>query len=490
MTNMRTTRRDFLKRIGIGSAMLSLPAAFACDKSKGRPNIIFIMSDDHSVGATGAYGNSLLATPNIDKLASQGMRFNNCFNVVSLCGPSRASILSGRYSIHNGYMRNGDSFERNQITFPGLLQQAGYVTAVIGKWHLVSQPAGFDYYNVIPYQGQYFNCPMKETGQEWQDGGKGGVVQSGYLTEVITDKAIDWLKNRDKGKPFCLLVHHKAPHGLYHYPERYEKIFADTLLPEPDSFYDNFIGKNADLAHGNCGWSKFSTIYPSHFNEEVPDTLEKGTLDYKKWAYQSILKGYYRLVSALDENIGRLLDFVDRSGLQNNTIVVYTSDNGWFMGDHGLFNKMWMYEESLRVPLIIRYPVEVKPATVAEEFVSLLDFAPTFLDYAGIEKDVEFQGQSIRSVLRNNTPNDWQSVHFYHYFGQFEVPSHYGIRTKDYKLIHFYEAKEDPKWELYDMKKDPKEKNNLFLIAEYEDEFTTMKRLLQEKRKLFEETNF
>ncbi len=451
-----------------------------------RPNIIFIMADDHSVGAVSAYGNSLLATPNIDKLAEQGMRFTNCFNVVSLCGPSRASILSGKYSVHNGYMRNGDSFDRNQVNFPKLLQQAGYETGVIGKWHLVSQPAGFDYYNVIPYQGQFFDCPMKETGQEWQNGGDGGVVQPGYLTEVITDIAIDWLKNRDKEKPFCLLVHHKAPHGPYHYPEKYEKIFADTILPEPENFYDTFEGKNSELRNNKCGYSKLSTIYPAHFNEKVPDTIEMGTQDYQKWAYQSIYKGYYRLVAALDENIGRLVGFVDGSGLKNNTIVIYTSDNGWFMGDHGLFNKMWMYEESLHVPLIIRYPEEVKPA-ISDEFISMLDLAPTFLDYAGIEIHKEFQGKSMKPILSGETPDDWLSAHFYHYFGQFEVPSHYGIRTKDFKLIHFYEAEKEPIWELYDMRNDPQEMVSLIYDTEFADVFARMKIQLQEKRKQYED---
>jgi len=475
-----------IKLILLGLLFTSL---FSCQQEKQAPNIIFIMSDDHSVGATGAYGSSLLATPNIDKLADQGMRFNNCFSVVSLCGPSRASILSGRYSVHNGYMRNGDSFDRNQVSFPKLLQQAGYETAVIGKWHLVSQPAGFDYYNVIPYQGQYFDCPMKEIGQEWQDGGKGGVEQPGYLTEVITDKAIGWLKNRDKKKPFCLLVHHKAPHTLYHYPERYKKLLANTTLPEPENFYDSFEGKNSELINNNCGWSKLSTSYPEHFVEEIPDSLKPGTRNYKKWAYQSILKGYYRLVAALDDNIGRLVDFVDESGLKDNTIVVYTSDNGWFMGDHGLFNKMWMYEESLHVPLIIRYPKHIKPASVSDDFISVLDFAPTFLDYAGIEKNSQFQGQSIKPVLSSDTPDDWRSVHFYHYFGQFEVPAHYGIRTTDFKLIHFYELEKGPKWELYDIKNDSKEMINLANNPKYIDVLKEMQIVLQEKKNQFENTN-
>jgi arylsulfatase A-like enzyme len=462
---------------------------FSCQQEKPRPNIIFIMADDHSVGATGAYGNSLWATPNIDRLAEQGMRFNHCFNVVSLCGPSRASILSGKCGVHNGYLRNGDSFDRDQVTFPKLLQQAGYETAVIGKWHLVSQPAGFDYYNVIPYQGQFFNCPMKETGKEWEDGGKGGMVQQGYLTEVITNKAIDWLKNREKTKPFCLLVHHKAPHGPYHYPERYEKIFADASLPEPENFYDRFEGKNSELVNEDCGYSKLSTIHPAHFNEEVPDTLDKGTPGYQKWAYQSIFKGYYRLVAALDEHIGRLIDYVDDSGLRNNTMVVYTSDNGWFMGDHGLFNKMWMYEESLHVPLIVRYPEKVKAAAVSDAFISLLDLAPTFLDYAGMEKYKEFQGQSIKPILSGDPPDDWPSVHFYHYYEQFEVPSHYGIRTNDFKLIHFYEAENEPEWELYDLKNDPKEMVNLYQDTAYADVFTNLRRLLQKKRNQYEDAN-
>lgn len=473
---------SILNQIKIILFGLLLTSLFSCQQEKQPPNIIFILSDDHSVGAIGAYGNSLLATPNIDKLADQGMRFNNCFNAVSLCGPSRATILSGRYSVINGYMRNGDSFDRNQITFPKLLQQAGYETAVIGKWHLVSQPAGFDYYSVIPYQGRFFDCSMKETGREWRDGAEGGDTQPGYLTEVITDKAINWLKSRDKEKPFCLLVHHKAPHTPYQYPERYEKLLADISLPEPENFYDSFEGKNLELANNNCSYSKFLTINPAHFNEKVPDTLEKGTMDYKKWAYQSILKGYYRLVAALDENIGRLMDFVDDSELKNNTIVVYTSDNGWFMGDHGLFNKMWMYEESLHVPLIIRYPKEVKPGTVSDEFVSVLDFAPTFLDYSGKEKNSQFQGRSIKPILSGDTPDDWQSVHFYHYFGQFEVPSHYGIRTEDFKLIHFYEAQEEPKWELYDMRNDPREMVNLIHDTEYLDVFSDLKTLLEKKK--------
>lgn len=461
----------------------------SCNSENQPPNIIFIMSDDHSTGAISAYGNSLLETPNIDNLAEQGMRFNNCFNVVSLCGPSRAAILSGRYSVHNGYMRNGNSFDRNQLTFPKLLQQAGYQTAIIGKWHLVTQPAGFDYYNVIPFQGEFFDCRMKETGQAWQDRDKGGIVQPGYLTEVITDKAIDWLKKRDKEKPFCLLVHHKAPHEPYHYPEQYKELLEGKIIAEPDNFNDTFEGKNPILANNKCEYSKFDYIGMPFLKDILPQDIEKGTIEYKKGSFQIVMKGYHRLVAALDDNIGRLMNFIDNSDLKKNTIVVYTSDNGWFLGDHGMFNKMWMYEESLKVPLIIRYPEKVKPATVSDDFVSVLDFATTFLDYAGIEKPEQFQGQSIKPLLSGETPNDWRSAHFYHYFGQFEVPSHYGIRTKDYKLIYFYETENEPKWELYDLQKDPKELVNLIDDTGYSEIVKKMRSILIEKRTKLESIN-
>jgi len=461
----------------------------SCSGENQPPNIIFIMSDDHSTGAISAYGNSLLETPNIDNLAEQGMRFNNCFNVVSLCGPSRAAILSGRYSVHNGYMRNGNSFDRNQLTFPKLLQQAGYQTAVIGKWHLVTQPAGFDYYNVIPFQGDFFDCRMKETGQEWQDRDKGGIVQPGYLTEVITDKAIDWLKKRDKEKPFCLLVHHKAPHEPYHYPEQYKELLEGKIIAEPDNFNDTFEGKNPILANNKCEYSKFDYIGMPFLKDILPQDMEKGTIEYKKGSFQIVMKGYHRLVAALDDNIGRLMNFVDNSDLKKNTIIVYTSDNGWFLGDHGMFNKMWMYEESLKVPLIIRYPEKVKPATVSDDFVSVLDFATTFLDYAGIEKPEQFQGQSIKPLLSGETPKDWRSAHFYHYFGQFEVPSHYGIRTKDYKLIYFFETENEPKWELYDLQKDPKELVNLIDDTGYSEIVKKMRSILIEKRTKLESIN-
>ena len=455
-----------------------------------KPNIIFIMSDDHTCGAISAYGDSFVETPNIDRLADSGMRFTNAFNVVSLCGPSRASILSGKYSILNGTLRNYDMFDRNQVTFPKLLQHAGYETAIIGKWHLMSQPAGFDFYDVISGQGSYFNCRMKDNEMDWQDGGKGGQPQPGYVTNVITDKAINWLKNRKEDSPFCLMVHHKAPHEPYQYPEQYEKILAGKKLPIPDTFNDNYKGKNSHLQNKECTASKLvnaiERTLTRAFGDRFDNGVESGSPEYKIQAYNIITKGYYRLVKGLDENIGKLIDFVDSTGLGDKTIIIYTSDNGFFLGEHGLFNKQWMYEESLKIPLIVRYPKEVKAATVSNEFISTLDFAPTLLDYAQTNIPEEFQGHSIRPILKNNIPEDWRSVHFYHYYSQYEVPSHYGIRTNDYKLIHFYDLKENPTWELYDLKNDPGEMTNLYYNSDFIGVKEQLKILLKEKRKEFE----
>ena len=469
--------------------VLVILVLMSCKREEQPPNIIYIMSDDHTTGAISAYGESFLETPNIDNLAEQGMRFNNCFNVVSLCGPSRASILTGIYSVHNGYLKNGDRLDTALLTFPKVLQKAGYETAVIGKWHLITQPQGFDFYDVISKQGHYYNCRMKKKGEAWQDGSKGGQQQPGYVTDVITNKAINWLQSRNKTKPFCLLVHHKSPHGPYRYPEEYNSYLADTMLPEPPSFYDKFEGKNQQLAQGFCGYSKLQNIHPLHFIKEIPDSANQGSLSYKRWAYQTVMKGYHRLVRSLDDNVGRLINFIDNSDLHKNTVVIYTSDNGWFLGDHGLFNKMWMYEESLRVPLIVRYHEKIEPSSVSDDFISTLDFAPTILDIAQVFKNEQFQGSSLKSILHGEAPENPRMEHFYHYFGQYEVPSHCGIRTKEYKLVHFYEIEEGPKWELYNLIDDPDEMVNLINDPSYKSKITELKAILRDKKNEYENKN-
>lgn len=479
------TRRRFLVNSCLSLALPGYVTALAGIKSnRSRPNIIFIMADDHAAHAIGAYGSKINATPNIDRLAREGMLFTLCLNVNSLCAPSRAALVTGKYSRKNGFYRNGDRFDRTQQTFPRLLQKAGYETALIGKWHLVTEPAGFDYYNVLPGQGRFFNCPLKEKGKPWQDGNKGGEVRSGYLTDVITDLSIEWIKKRGRDKPFCLMVHHKAPHTPHQYPKKYAALYMDRDLPEPDTFNDDFATRTDALAQTRGRWSKLDNILPSHFVEQVPPKLEGDK--FKKWAYQSFFKNYLRVVTALDDNIGRLLDYLDQAKLTDNTIVVYTSDNGFFLGDHGLFNKMWIYEESLRLPFLVRYPREIPAGKVNNELASILDFAPTFLDYAGSPIPENLQGRSLRPLLQGRLPDDWRTAHYYHYFGQYDVPPHNGIRTKRYKLAHFYELESERRWELYDMKTDPQELTNIIDKSEVRSVVETLKLELFQLSKKYE----
>jgi len=467
-----------------GEGAHSLPVGEGFINSPGvdnssRPNIIFIMADDHAAHAISSYGSDLIDTPNMDRLAKEGIRFTNCFNVNSICGPSRAALISGKYSYHNGVKFLYDEFDGEQPTFPRMLQGAGYETALIGKWHLVTQPTGFDHYSVLHGQGDFFDPLFLDTGKPW---GETHEVK-GYLTDIVTDKSIQWLEDRDSDKPFMLMVHHKAPHTPHQYPKKYESLYADTDLPVPDNFRAAYGQRGTALAESRGRWSKLDTITHPHFQEQVPEHLKDGTEEYKAWAYQHFFKGYLRLVASLDENVGRLLDYLDRSGLSQDTIVVYTSDNGFFLGDFGMFNKMWMYEESLRLPLMVRYPEHIKPQSVNDDFISILDFAPTFLDYAQAEVPAEYQGRSIRSILEGETPGDWQKEHYYHYFGQHDIPPHYGVRTSGYKLIHFYE---DDSWELFDLTNDPREMHNRYDNPEQAPVVVKLKKKLTELRQKYE----
>ncbi len=463
-----------------------LPAKSNCQseiRADSRPNILFIMADDHDIQAISSYGSKLINTPGIDRLAREGVRFTNCFNVISLCAPSRAALITGKYNRLNGVLRIGDPLEEKQETFPKLLQHSGYRTALIGKWHLLTEPQGFDYYSVLPGQGIYFNCPMKVKGQPWGNGNQGGIPTKGYITDVITDQAIDWLKQNSSGNPFLLMIHHKAPHSPHEYPEKYAKLFENDL-PFPETFNDNYSGKNPGLLVSNAGYSRLDHIYPNHFTEKVPEGMDSET--YKKWAYQSFFKGYLRLVASLDENISRLLRYLDESGLAKKTIVVYTSDNGFFLGEHGLFNKMWMYEESMRLPLIVRFPGVVKPGSVNNEMVSILDIAPTFVDFAHEQIPSTFQGKSIRPLIEGEKPKNWRETIYYHYFTQYEVPEHDGIRTKKYKLIRFYILNGNSFNEMYHLSNDPGELNNLYLNPKYKSVKNRLENSLNEMKTTFE----
>lgn len=463
----------------------------SCKKASDqkRPNIIFILADDHAAHALSCYGSDINNTPNIDRLAREGMRFTNCFVANSLSAPSRATLISGKHSNSNGFKLNGEQFDNSQVTFPMLLQNAGYQTALFGKWHLVSEPIGFDYYAVLPSQGSYYDFKLKVKGQKWKDGNKGGVEQQGYFTSTITDKAIRWIKNRRNDKPFCLMLHHKAPHTPHRYPEQYRKLYKEDL-PLPQTYNDDFAGKNDSLLYGHCGWSKLENMIPAHILKGIPDSISYGTEEYKYWAYQEFFKGYLRLVASLDENVGYLFDFLEKSDIHDNTLIVYTSDNGFLLGDHGLFNKMWMYDPSMRIPLLVRYPKEIEAGTVNNQLVSILDLGPTFLDYANTSLPKEFHGKSIRSLLKNSETERWRSSLYYHYYGQYAVPAHYGIRTEREKLMHFYKADRGIQWELYDLEKDPNELNNLFNASGYRNKYMEMKENLRELMDKYNEGKF
>jgi arylsulfatase A-like enzyme len=439
----------------------------------GQPNIIFIMSDDHAAHATSCYGSGISRTPNIDRLAEEGMRFTHALGVNSLCAPARANLLTGKHTHANGVRNNFTRFDGSQQTFPKLLQAAGYETAVIGKWHLKSEPTGFDYYNIMSGHGRYFDCPLREKGQDKF------VVHKGYLTNVITDLSIDWLKSRSSGKPFCLMVHHKAPHGPDVHEERHARLYENQAIAEPPTLYDDWQTREP-LATGRCNGTKLINCSWGQYRQllsKLPMEKDERTRQF----YQVFIKGYLRLIASLDENVGRLLNHVDASGLRQNTVVVYTSDNGFFMGDHGLFNKMWMYEESLHIPLIVRYPGVVESGAANRDLVTMLDFAPTFLDLVGAPIPSDLHGRSIQPLLEGKSPRAWRDMAYYRFYGGYEVPPHVGVRTRTHKLIHFptFENSAGPYWELFDLQKDPEELRNVYDDPKYGPTAEEMKRQLQ-----------
>jgi arylsulfatase A-like enzyme len=442
-------------------------AAFVAERALGQqaggqgrpPNILFIMTDDHAAHAVSCYGSKINVTPNLDRLGREGMRFENAFVTNALCGPSRATLLTGKYSHANGFMDNKATtkFDGSQNTFIKMLKGAGYQTAVIGKWHLNSEPVGFDHWDILPGQGRYIDPVFMTMG-------KRNVVQ-GYVTDVITDKAIDWISKRDQSKPFCLLYHHKAPHREWTPDEKHAKLYEEKDVPQPETFDDDYATR------GTAAKSTEMTVEHHLLKTDTKGDPPAGftPAQVKNWKYQRYIKDYLRCVASVDDNVGRMLNFLDEQGLADNTIVVYTSDNGFFLGDHGWYDKRFMYEESMKVPLLVRYPGKVKAGTVSKELVINCDFAPTFLDYAGIKPPADMHGRSIRPILEGKAPSDWRKSAYYHYY-EFPRPHrvhpHWGVRTDRYKIIHFYTLNE---WELFDLEKDPNEVRNVYLAAEYSE---------------------
>ena len=457
-------RRDFIKAAGLGAAALALPGCVAGDGLSGsgglvkKPNIIFIMTDDHASHAMSCYDSRINKTPNLDRIAKEGMRFNNCFCTNSICAPSRAVILTGKYSHINGKIDNSaQEFDGSQQTFPKLLQAAGYETAMIGKWHLRSDPTGFDYWNILPGQGAYHNPKMIEMGERKK--------YTGYVTDIITDHSINWLKNRGSDKPFCLLYQHKAPHRNWQPDKKHADIYKDVEFPLPDTFDDDYATRSDAARQQEMTIEKhFRVTYDTKI--EPPAGLEGSEL--KKWKYKRYMEDYLACIASVDDNVGRLLDYLDEAGLTDNTVVVYTSDQGFYLGDHGWFDKRFMYEESLRMPLLVRYPPMIRKGAVNNDIVLNLDFGSTLLDLAGTAVPNDMQGESFKSLLKGKKPANWRTSMYYHYYeypGPHAVKRHYGIRTQRYKLIHFYYDIEA--WELYDLEKDRHELNNVYDDPKY-----------------------
>jgi len=461
-------RRDFVKTLPGGIAAIANWRALGATAAAGqRPNILYIMADDHSASAIGAYGSRVNRTPNLDRLAEGGMRFDNCFCTNSICTPSRAAILTGQYSHINGVKTLADKIDPRHENVAKDLQSAGYQTAMIGKWHLVTNPTGFDYWNILPGQGIYHDPFLIDMGTRKK--------HAGYVTDIITDLSLDWLKTRDKNKPFFLMCHHKAPHRPWEPDEKHMNLYTREI-PEPDNILDKY--EHRSKAAANATNKVGQNMTKTDFKGDPPPGLDYAGL--RHWAYQRYLQDYLRCVASIDDNVGRVLDFLDAEKLAGNTIVIYTSDQGMFLGEHGFFDKRFMYEESLRMPFLIRYPGGIRAKSVNRDIVLNIDFAPMFLDYAGEPTPKEMQGRSFRPLLAGHTPKDWRKAMYYRYWmhlADHGIPAHYGIRTTRYKLIYYYgkplgsagalPKETPPEWELFDLEKDPHEMNSLYGDPKY-----------------------
>jgi arylsulfatase A-like enzyme len=486
----------------LAAAALAGPAA-AADK----PNIVLVFTDDHAYQAIGAYGDrrKLVDTPNIDRLATEGVRFDRALVPNSICGPSRATVLTGQYSHRNGFFNNTNSrFDGGRVTFPKLLQKAGYQTAVIGKWHLVSDPTGFDHWHILPGQGRYYNPPMTRDGKQ--------VQHQGYTTDIISDLSTDWIKNRDKSKPFLLMTQHKAPHREWAPPLRHLGHDKDRKYPEPETLFDDYAGRGPAVRDQDMTIEKTFTqldaklvpppgITPEQLKEwdayygprnQAFREAKLAGKDLVRWRYNRYLHDYLGCVKAVDEAVGKLLKTLDDEGVAKNTLVVYCSDQGFYLGEHGWFDKRWVFEESLRTPMLARWPGVAKAGHVDKNLVSVLDLAQTFLDAAGAPADPGMQGASLVPLLKGAAPADWRKSFYYSYYeypAPHRVMPHEAVVTDRYKLARFYVPKPDGKadpdyWELYDREKDPNETKSFHADPAYAG---TVKELRAELDKLRKE---
>ena len=493
------TRKNALSVI-LSSCILAFFLFTSCQKDK-QYNILYIMADDHAYQAISAYGHGLNKTPNIDRLADEGIRFDNAFVTNSICAPSRAVVLTGKFSHLNGHLDNGATFDGSQVTVPKLLRQAGYQTAMVGKWHLKSDPTGFDFWKVLIGQGPYYNPDMKDS--------TGTNRITGYTTKVITDEAIDWLDERDAEKPFFLMVHHKAPHRSW-MPEPKYFSFEENTYPVPETYFDDYSNRTraakeqkmsviVDMLYGwdlkiihpdtaqrpkDANWMlgqlgrmtpEQRAAWDAHYDPIIQDYLHAGLEgeELAIWKFQRYMRDYLACIQSVDDNVGRLLDYLEENDLADNTAIFYTSDQGFYLGEHGWFDKRFMYEESLGTPLLMKIPGLTDGGKVSKALVQNLDYAETFLDLAGADIPEEMQGMSLVNPFKQaakdgGTPADWRNSIYYHYYeypGAHAVKRHYGVRTDRYKLIHFYHDVDE--WELFDLEKDPQEMMNVIDDPEY-----------------------
>lgn len=501
-----------------------------------RPNIVFIMTDDHSYQTLSAYDDRFIETPNLDRIAEEGVKFVNSFVGNSICAPSRATLLTGKHSHMNGQINNQVTFDGSQQTFPKLLQKAGYQTALVGKWHLRSTPTGYDYYDRLIGQGDYYNSDFITNSDTAR--------AHGYVTDVITDKSIQWLKNRNPDHPFALQVHHKAAHRIWMPDTTYLGAFEDAEIPLPETFFDDFEGKryrktgtgeqsaqvqmripaaeakmsiveDMDLVYdlklmdeegeiqtkyramyANDRYARLDkqqrAAWDAHYEPIVREFKKKwnemSDRELAIWKYQRYMKDYLATICSLDENVGRLLNYLKKEGLYENTLVVYASDQGFYMGEHGWFDKRWIYEQSMRTPLLMKFPKGIKTRDEVDELVQNIDWAPTLLDLAGVEVPNDMQGRSLLPLVQGEQ-DSWRDALYYHYYefpNEHMVKKHYGIRTGRYKLIHFYDDIDT--WELYDLQEDPIELNNLYGQPEFGQLIRDLKKRLHGLRIKYRDT--
>lgn len=463
-----------------------------------RPNIVFIFADDHAAHAVSAYGSRINTTPSIDRLAAEGMLFENAFVTNAICAPSRATVLTGQFGHLNGVQTNRESLHPTEFTFPKLLKASGYETAIIGKWHLKVTPEGFSHVEVLQGQGPYYNPTLLSLGDT--------VRHIGYTPDIITDRAIGWLDTvQESGKPFLMMLQHQATHRWWDPGPEHHHLFEGEDVSEPATLFDDYGGRtsatqtqemmiDADLTERDLKLQTPADLtdeqraaWTAAYQEENEAFLEAALEgeELVRWKYQRYIKDYLKCVAAIDDNLGRLLDYLDAVGLSENTVVVYTSDQGFFLGDHGWFDKRWMYEESLRTPLVVRWPGHTIAGGRNDDLVQNLDLAQTFLEMAGVDAPPTMQGSSLVPLLEGRTPDDWRDAIYYQYFefpGWHMVRRHYGVRTRRHKLIHYYEIGE---WELFDLEADPDELTSVYDRPEYEVVREALRKRLYELRRQY-----